>query len=99
MLFSGLDLIWRRPAWLPPGVTFVGLVFDLLAATNWTSTVPQALAHDHRLEGPLAVDLAFGHHTQRERLAALADRLVREEIARGARIRALRRGEAVPAAT
>jgi uncharacterized membrane protein len=97
VLFSGLDLIWRRPDWLPPGrwtpgVTFVALAFDLVAATNWTSTVPQALAHDYRLEGPLAVDLAFGHHAERERVAALADRLVAEEIARGARLRALRRG-------
>ncbi len=74
VLFSGLDLIWRRPDWLPPGrwtpgVTFVALAFDLFAATNWTSTVPQALAHDYRLEGPLAVDLAFGHHAGRERVA------------------------------
>ena len=41
VLFSGLDLIWRRPDWLPPGrwtpgVTFVQLAFDLVAATNWT---------------------------------------------------------------
>jgi hypothetical protein len=55
--------------------------------------VPQALAHDYRLEGPLAVDLAFGHHAERERVSALADRLVAEEIARGARLRALRRGD------
>jgi uncharacterized membrane protein len=98
VLFSGLDLIWRRPDWLPPGrwtpgVTFVQLAFDLVAATNWTSTVPQALAHDYRLEGPLAVDLALGHHAGRERVAELADRLVAEEVARGARLRALRRGD------
>ena len=97
VLFSGFDLIWRRPDWLPPGrwtpgVTFVALAFDLFAATNWTSTVPQALAHDYRLEGPLAVDLAFGHDAGRERVAALADRLVAEEVARSARLRALRRG-------
>jgi uncharacterized membrane protein len=98
VLFSGLDLIWRRPDWLPPGrwtpgVTFVQLAFDLVAATNWTSTVPQALAHDYRLEGPLAVDLALGHHADRGRVAELADRLVAEEVARGARLRALRRGD------
>ncbi len=98
VLFSGLDLIWRRPDWLPPGrwtpgVTFVQLAFDLVAATNWTSTVPQALAHDYRLEGPLAVDLALGHHASRERVGALADRLVAEEVARGARLRALKRGD------
>jgi uncharacterized membrane protein len=97
VLFSGLDLIWRRPDWLPPGrwtpgVTFVQLAFDLVAATNWTASVPQALAHDYRLEGPLAVDLALGHHAARERLGELADRLVAEEVARGARLRALRRG-------
>jgi uncharacterized membrane protein len=98
VLFSGLDLIWRRPDWLPPGrwtpgVTFVGLAFDLVAATNWPASVPQALAHDYRLEGPLAVDLALGHHAGRERAAELADRLVAEEVARGARLRALRRGD------
>jgi uncharacterized membrane protein len=96
VLFRGLDLIWRRPDWLPPGrwtpgVTFVQLAFDLVAATNWTSTLPQALAHDYRLEGPLAVALALGHASDRERVAALADRLVAEEAARGARLRALRR--------
>jgi uncharacterized membrane protein len=98
VLFSGLELLWRRPDWLPPGrwtpgVTFVQLAFDLVAATNWTSSVPQALAHDYRLEGPLAVDLAFGHHADRERVAALADRLVADEVVRGARLRALRRGD------
>jgi hypothetical protein len=74
-------------------VTFVGLAFDFVAATNWTSTVPRALAHDYRLEGPLAVDLAFGHHRDRAEVAELADRLVAEEVARGARLRALRRGD------
>ena len=98
VLFSGLDLIWRRPDWLPPGrwtpgVTFVQLAFDLISATNWTATVPQALAHDYRLEGPLAVDLAFGHHAGHERAGELADRLVAEEVARYARLRALRRGD------
>ncbi len=98
VLFSGLDLIWRRPDWLPPGrwtpgVTFVQLAFDLVSATNWTSSMPQALAHDYRLEGPLAVDLALGHDAGRERVGALADRLVAEEVARGSRLRALRRGD------
>jgi len=98
VLFSGLDLVWRRPDWLPPGcwtpgVTFVQLAFDLVAATNWTASVPQALAHDYRLEGPLAVDLALGHHADRGRVAELADRLVAEEVARGGRLRALRRSE------
>ena len=96
VLFSGLDLIWRRPQWLPPGhwtpgVTFIGLAFDLVAATNWPSTVPQALAHDYRLEGPLAVDLALGHDAGRAHVGELADRLVAEEVARGAGLRALKR--------
>ncbi len=96
VLFSGLDLIWRRPEWLPagrwtPGITFVGLAFDLVAATNWPSSVPQALAHDYRLELPLAVDLVFGHRAGRERAGELADRLVAEEVARGSRLRAIRR--------
>ena len=98
VLFRGLDLIWRRPDWLrhhtwTPGITFLQLAFDLVAATNWPSTMPQALAHDYRLEGPLAVDLAFGHHASRARLSELADRLVADEVARGARIRALRRAD------
>jgi uncharacterized membrane protein len=95
VLFSGLGLAWRRPEWLSerdwtPGVTFLALLADLFAATNWTSTVPQALAHDYRLEGPAAVSLAFGHDAARERLVELGDRLVREEIDRAARLRALR---------
>ena len=59
VLFRGLDLIWRRPDWLPPGswtpgITFLQLAFDLVAATNWpVDACPQALAHDYRLEGPL----------------------------------------------
>jgi hypothetical protein len=53
--------------------------------------VPQALAHDYRLEGPLAVALAFGHRTDRAHVGELADRLVAEEAARGARLRTLRR--------
>ncbi len=102
VLFRGLDLIWRRPDWLrhhtwTPGITFLQLAFDLVAATNWPSTMPQALAHDYRLEGPLAVDLAFGHHASRARLSELADRLVADEVARGARIRALRRADSYTA--
>ena len=102
VLFRGLDLIWRRPDWLrhhtwTPGITFLQLAFDLVSATNWPSTMPQALAHDYRLEGPLAVDLAFGHHASRARLSELADRLVADEVARGARIRALRRADSYTA--
>ena len=98
VLFSGVDLLWRRPDWLPPGrwtpgVTFIQLAFDLIAATNWTAGVPQALAHDYRLELPLAVNLALDHDADRERVAALADRLVAEEAERGARVRALRRAD------
>jgi uncharacterized membrane protein len=97
VLFSGLELAWRRPEWLPerdwtPGVTFLALLADLFSATNWTSTVPQALAHDYRLEGPAAVSLAFGHGAPRERLAGLGDQLVREELDRAARLRASRGG-------
>lgn len=97
VLFSGLDLAWRRPEWLSerewtPGVTCLVLLADLFAATNWTATVPQALAHDYRLEGPAAVSLAFGPAAPRERLAALGDQLVREELDRAARLRALRGG-------
>ena len=67
VLFPGLELLWRRPDWMPssewrPGITFVQTLIDLVNATNWTSALPQALAHDYRLEGPLGVRLAYGHH-------------------------------------
>jgi uncharacterized membrane protein len=97
-LFPGLELLWRRPAWLgpgdwTPGVTFVQTVADLMAATRWPGSAPRALAHDYRLEGPLAIDLAMGHGADPQRLAELADLLVRREVERGARLRRLRRGE------
>ena len=96
-LFPGLELLWRRPEWLgpgdwTPGVTFVQTLFDLMAATRWPGSAPRAFAHDYRLEGPAAVDLAMGHGADRERLAELADLLVRREVERGARLRRLRRG-------
>jgi uncharacterized membrane protein len=98
-LFPGLELLWRRPEWLgpgdwTPGVTFVQTVADLMAATRWPGSAPRALAHDYRLEGPAAVDLAMGHDAGPERLTELGDLLVRREIERGARLRRLRRGEA-----
>ena len=88
VLFNGLDLIWRKPAWLrerdwTPGVTFLQLVGDLVRATNWPRQAPRALAHDYRLESPVAVDLAFGHGAGRARLRALAGRLIEREVARG----------------
>ena len=57
VLFSGLDLIWRRPDWLPPGrwtpgVTFVQLAFDLVSATNWTATVPAGAGARLPARGP-----------------------------------------------
>jgi uncharacterized membrane protein len=96
-LFPGLELLWRRPEWLgpgdwTPGVTFVQTLFDLMAATRWPGSVPRAFAHDYRLEGPAAVDLAMGHGADPERLSELADLLVRREVERGARLRRLRRG-------
>ena len=97
-LFPGLELLWRRPEWLgpgdwTPGVTFVQTLFDLMAATRWPGSAPRALAHDYRLEGPAAVDLAMGHGADPAQLAELADLLVRRELERGARLRRLRRGE------
>ena len=53
-----------------PGITFLQTLIDLVRATNWTSALPQALAHDYRLEGPLGVRLAFGHTTSRARRRA-----------------------------
>jgi uncharacterized membrane protein len=97
VLFPGLELFWRKPEWMPssewrPGITFVQTVIDLVNATNWTSALPQALAHDYRLEGPLGVRLAFGHHdVPREEAARIADELVSQEVASGAALRAARR--------
>lgn len=113
VLFSGFDVLWRRPDWLDerldeegapaglrwiPGITFLQLVVDLLRATRWTSDLPQAAAHDYRVELPLAVNVALGHHLDREHAQGLADALIEREVARGARLRALRRGEPDPAA-
>ena len=107
VLFTGFDLLWRRPDWLDerleeegvaaglrwvPGITFLQVVFDLLRATRWTSDLPQAAAHDYRVELPLAVNVALGHHLDRDRARALADRLIEREIARGVRLKALRKG-------
>ena len=97
VLFPGLELFWRRPEWMPssewrPGITFVQTVIDLINATNWTSALPQALAHDYRMEGPLGVRLAFGHHdVPREEAARIADELIAQEVANGAFLRAARR--------
>jgi uncharacterized membrane protein len=97
VLFPGLELFWRRPEWIPaaewrPGITFLQTLIDLVNATNWTSALPQALAHDYRMEGPLGVRLAFGHHDiPREEAARIADDLVEQEVANGAHLRAARR--------
>ena len=99
VVFTGLDLLWRRPEWLPdetpwyPGVTFFALLSDLLRATRWTSDLPQATAHDYRVELPLAVNVALGHHLPRAVAERIADTLVAREIERGARLRAFRKGE------
>jgi uncharacterized membrane protein len=97
VLFPGLELLWRRPEWLEPGqwrpgITFVQLVADLMNATRWTSAIPQALAHDYRLEGPLAVRLAFGHlGVPRAEVDRIADLLIAQEIDNGAHLRSARR--------
>jgi len=102
VLFPGLELFWRRPDWMPssewrPGITFVQTLIDLVNATNWTSALPQALAHDYRLEGPLGVRLAFGHHdVPREEAARVADELIAQEVANGAHLRAARRRYTAP---
>ncbi len=102
VLFPGLELFWRRPDWMPssewrPGITFVQTVIDLINATNWTSALPQALAHDYRLEGPLGVRLAYGHHdVPREEAARIADELIAQEVANGAYLREARRRYTAP---
>jgi uncharacterized membrane protein len=102
VLFPGLELFWRKPDWMPssewrPGITFVQTLIDLINATNWTSALPQALAHDYRLEGPLGVRLAFGHHdVPREEAARIADELIAQEVANGAHLREARRRYTAP---
>ncbi len=102
VLFPGLELFWRRPEWMPssewrPGITFVQTLIDLVNATNWTSALPQALAHDYRMEGPLGVRLAFGHHdVPREEAARIADELIAQEVTNGAHLRAARRRYTAP---
>jgi uncharacterized membrane protein len=102
VLFPGLELFWRRPEWMPssewrPGITFVQTLIDLVNATNWTSALPQALAHDYRMEGPLGVRLAFGHHdVPREEAARIADELIAQEVANGAHLREARRRYTAP---
>ncbi len=80
---SGASPAWLRERDWTPGVTFLQLVGDLVRATNWPRQAPRALAHDYRLESPVAVDLAFGHGAGRARLRALAGRLIEREVARG----------------
>ncbi len=94
--FSGLELIWRRPAWLPdqrwiPGITFLQMVVDLLRATRWTSEAPRAAAHDYRVELPLAVNAALGHGIARPEAERLADALIALEVERGETLKRLRR--------
>ena len=102
VLFPGLELFWRRPEWMPssewrPGITFVQTLIDLINATNWTSALPQALAHDYRTEGPLGVRLAFGHHdVPREEATRIADELIAQEVANGAQLREARRRYTAP---
>ena len=56
-----------------------------------------ALAHDYRMEGPLGVRLAFGHHdVPREEAARIADELIAQEVANGAHLRAARRRYTAP---
>lgn len=112
VLFSGLDLLWRRPAWLDrhgadrwqelgrirwfPGVTFVQLTGDLLRATRWTGGIPQAAAHDYRIEMPLAVNVALGHHRDPQDIEPIAERIIAREVGSLARLRALNHGEPDP---
>jgi hypothetical protein len=92
----GLALSFRPCEWRP-GITFVQTLIDLINATNWTSALPQALAHDYRLEGPLGVRLAFGHHdVPREAAARIADELIAQEVANGAHLREARRRYTAP---
>jgi len=108
VLFSGVDLLWRRPAWLDadradrwtelrrvrwvPGVTFLQLAGDLFRATNWTNAPPQDAAHDYRLEMPLAVNVAFAHGRAPAEIDPIAERIIVREVGSLQRLRALNRG-------
>ena len=106
VLFPGLELLWRRPEWLAAERVaarhHVRADADRPRSTRRTgpSALPQALAHDYRLEGPLGVRLAFGHHdVPREEAARIADELVAQEVANGAHLRAARRRYTAPTLT
>jgi uncharacterized membrane protein len=106
-LFSGLSLIWHCPPWLTPVgraargipanvrwipvVTFVQVAVDVLRSTNWTGGRPQAIAHDYRLEVPLAVDIAFGLGASREQVETVATAILADDRERVERVRAARR--------
>jgi uncharacterized membrane protein len=104
VLFPGLELLWRRPPWHPggswkPGISFVQGLLDLVKATRWTAEQPVAEGHDYRIELPLAVNLAYGHHRPREAAEAVAQRVLETEAARAAAVRAAKQAAAGRART
>jgi uncharacterized membrane protein len=104
VLFPGLELLWRRPPWYPggswkPGISFVQGLLDLVKATRWTAEQPVAEGHDYRIELPLAVNLAFGHHRPRAAAEAVAQRVLETEAARSAAVRAAKQAAAAGART
>ncbi len=88
VLFPGLELLWRRrgPNW-KPGVSFVQGLLDLIKATRWTADQPSAAGHDYRIELPLVVNLAFGHHRPTAEAEAIGRLVLETEAARAAAVR------------
>jgi uncharacterized membrane protein len=94
VLFPGLELLWRRPPWADswrPGISFVQNVVDLIKATRWTADQPASAGHDYRLELPLTVNIAFGHHRPRDEAERIAQFVLETEAARLARVREARK--------
>lgn len=97
VLFPGIEMLWRRPAWhgrWRPGVSFLQGLVDLVKATRWTADDPASAAHDYRIEVPLAVNVAFGHLRPRDEVEPLAQEVLAEEAERNRRVREARRAAA-----
>ncbi|MEA2169060.1 MAG: hypothetical protein QOF76_2360 [Solirubrobacteraceae bacterium] len=95
VLFPGFELLWRRPPWYPggswrPGISFLQGLLDLIKATAWTKDQPAPEGHDYRIELPLTVNLAFGHHRSRADAEAVAAQVLETEAARASAVRAAR---------
>lgn len=98
VVFPGLDLIWREPAWMKrqstqrwrPGITFLQQLVDVVRATAWTTDEPAPVGHDYRTVAPHAVNIALGHGRTPAEVEPIANAVLAREAARAARVRAAR---------